>query len=88
MATISRKEALDIICAPGAVFSIHFVTLDRSRMKTKHSRHVRYAQAQKVGAKHNLMQHRQIGIKSMDGDKPQVAVNLSLILEVNGKMVA
>lgn len=84
-AMISRKEAIDIMCA-GGVFSIHFTTLDKGRKKQ--SRHMHFARAEKVGARHNLVQHRQIAVKSLDDDRPQVAVNLVLINRINGRLVA
>lgn len=67
-------------------FSVHAITLNRSK-KNKPSRHIRWKQAIRCGASHNLAKHSQIGIKPLDGSHPQVAFHNCLILKINDENV-
>lgn len=88
--TITLREAIDTIKREenGAKvpFSIDFVTLDSTR-PNKPSKHVHLDSAEECGAAHNLVRHSQIGVRPLNGDH-QYAVNIDLIMKVNGQHVA
>ena len=63
-------------------FSIVFSTHDKRRPKP--SKHMRFDRVVEAGAGHSLIQHRQFGIKPLDGEHPQMVVNWRLIERLNG----
>lgn len=82
---LSRKEALDILLGPG-VFSVEWTTRDKKRNR-QFSKHMHFERAVNAGANHNLVQHRQIGVRPVDDSHSQVAIAIPLIERVNGRYV-
>lgn len=85
MAIIPLTDALHLMNDRDAVFSIAFVTFNKS--KNTGGEIIKIDNARRVGAKFNLTENNMISVRSIDNSNHPYPVHIRLITEFNGQIV-